>query len=559
LSVSLIDSESQSICFTTGQAKLNVEGLVVKLFERGGSGFMSFNQHQDISLRDVWTAVLTNSKIITFAPFRLVSESHRDPGEKKNTNLILLLLILFSAAPLFYTLYLTPETAPLMAQDSPLPTPTETPTETPTDTPTPTETPTHTGTPTLTETPTITLTPTPTHTPTEDVSVRNILYQPEPGISIAGTTPIVGTALIDSFRRYDIHIARAGTEQWDWLFSGQEIIRRGQLYLFDSAQYADGFYDFRVRAINDVGQYSETFARDVRINNASPPTLTPVFNGEGTPTFPTPTVTATSTLVPSPTLNVENRVPGGQGFYSPANNWIINGQWPIEGTVNNRGRQRFMRYELAITESGKEAWGWLYTGEQQVWQNVIYTLDTTILSDGFYDLRLRIVYQDSNYNEFFIRRLRIANHDPTITTLGPPPHPLEHTNGFSFPRSNTEGYGVIAFTGTAVDSNFAKWEFAWTPSSRDEWELIYSSEMALINGLFARLDLTGLISRPYDFRLRIIRRDTTFKDYFVRNLLVLPPTPTPTPTPTFTPTFTPTITPTPTLTFTPTPTFTPVP
>ena len=55
--------------------------------------------------------------MIALAHFNLMSEYHWKPRSKDNFNFITLLLILLCAAPLFYTLYLMPETESLMAQD----------------------------------------------------------------------------------------------------------------------------------------------------------------------------------------------------------------------------------------------------------------------------------------------------------------------------------------------------------------------------------------------------------------------------------------------------------
>ena len=64
--------------------------------------------------------------------------------------------------------------------------------------------------------------------------------------------------------------------------------------------------------------------------------------------------------------------------------------------------------------SGDTEWGWLYTSDQQLWQSPLYTWDTTTVEDGFYDLRLRIVYRDANYDEYFVSRLRVANQTPNV-------------------------------------------------------------------------------------------------------------------------------------------------
>jgi hypothetical protein len=118
---------------------------------------------------------------------------------------------------------------------------------------------------------------------------------------------------------------------------------------------------------------------------------------------PSPTVT--------PTPRFRSFIPNSQGIFEPQNGDVIRGQTPIIGTVNSKtALNPFERYELHITPSGLNQWGWLYSSNEQFWQSEIYTLDTTQLADGFYDLRLRIVYRDSNYDEYHVTRLRVANY-----------------------------------------------------------------------------------------------------------------------------------------------------
>jgi len=66
--------------------------------------------------------------------------------------------------------------------------------------------------------------------------------------------------------------------------------------------------------------------------------------------------------------------------------------------------------------------------EAQVTGNVLETWDTTLIPDGTYTLRLRVVDTTGNYQEFWVRRLSVNNTSPTPTstleaTLSPPALP----------------------------------------------------------------------------------------------------------------------------------------
>ncbi len=362
------------------------------------------------------------------------------------------------------------------------------------------------ATPTFTPTwtPTFSLTPSPT--PTLVPRVINEIRAPTAQDAIAGNTPIVGTALVNSFQRYDIHISPAGMENWQWVNTSVDIVHDNTLANLDTTLYPDGFYDLRARALANDGTFTESFVRGVEIRNANPPTLTPVPNASPTPVSPLPT----------PTPAVLSRIPGGQGFYAPDSGAILRGTVDVRATVNGTTELRFARYELAISPAGLEQWQWLYTGRDQVWQNVIYQLDTTRFADGPYDLRLRNVYEDGNYSEFFLRRLTFAN-------AGAPQIVFAPAAGLSLPRSGATVSGVVDFVGTVPVENLLRWEFAWSPGQREQWHDLLNGEQPVANGLLARLDLSQLPSGLYDFRLRIVRADYNYTDYTIRDVRVVQP------------------------------------
>jgi hypothetical protein len=370
--------------------------------------------------------------------------------------------------------------------------------------------------------------PVPTPTPTRSNVIINEITAPREGDAVAGYVDMRGTALIDNYRRYDIHLALSGSESWQWLTTSFEIVRDGILYRLDTTEFEDGFVDLRVRAIADGGNYTETFVRNLEIRNANPPTPTPQLNELGTPQPSSPLLTPTATATPAPTM--ESRVPGGAGFYGPESGDLLKGYVPIRGTVNGSIRNPFDRYELFISPAGLEDWSWLHTGIEQIWQNDIYLLDTYRLPDGLYDLRLRVVYRDSNYDDFHLRRLYIANHSeellPSSADTAEGSRALQ-TNGFTYPESGERVGGVIHFRGTAMDPNFRRWEISWSPAGEETWAHLVNSDQPVVGDLLARLDLTLLPAGSYDFRLRVVRSDGNYTEHFLRGLTVEPPTPAP--------------------------------
>ncbi len=371
-----------------------------------------------------------------------------------------------------------------------------------------------------------------TPTATRSRRVVNEVLVPKPGDAVSGSVAIIGTALVHSFRRYDIHITSAGNQEWQWLTSSQEVVRDGILYYLDTTRFPDGYYDIRVRAIADRGDYDETTVEDIEIRNANPPTPTPYVDeaGDFRPILPS----ATPVPTPTATATLESRVDGGRGFYAPQSNDILRGYVPIVATVNGDRFKSFERYEVAISPTGSENWNSLYTGNQQIWQDDIFLLDTRVVPDGNYDLRLRNVFDDGNYEEYYVRNLEFINYTvpgPGTDFSLPSSQRRVQLLGFSSPENGSAVAEVVDFRGTAVDPEFLRWEMYWSPVGAETWSFLVSDERPVANGSLARLDLSQLPYARYDFKLRVVRTDHNYDDYHIRNLFVTEPTPTPLPLP----------------------------
>ena len=63
-------------------------------------------------------------------------------------------------------------------------------------------------------------------------------------------------------------------------------------------------------------------------------------------------------------------------------------------------------------------WLLLFTGDYQVLDDLIARVDLGQVVPGRYDVRVRLVQQDGNYEDAFIRRLLVA-----LPTATPPPSP----------------------------------------------------------------------------------------------------------------------------------------
>ena len=107
---------------------------------------------------------------------------------------------------------------------------------------------------------------------------------------------------------------------------------------------------------------------------------------------------------------------------SPSTGSIIAGIITVTGTAID---PEFLRYELSFFQEFNPGAGWIVFGEgnQPVVDGVLTLWDTTvgrninapIFPDGAYRLRLRVVRQDFNYDEFFVTNITVQNEGSLVT------------------------------------------------------------------------------------------------------------------------------------------------
>lgn len=126
-------------------------------------------------------------------------------------------------------------------------------------------------------------------------------------------------------------------------------------------------------------------------------------------TFPLFTVVAVSPAHPA-AQNIEARID------SPLPNSQLQGRVQIKGSAMHP-QFSFYKVEFGPGESPVDEQMAIIGAihEQQVSNNVLETWDTTLIPDGTYSLRLRVVDVTGNYQEVWVRRLSVNNTAPVPT------------------------------------------------------------------------------------------------------------------------------------------------
>jgi hypothetical protein len=101
---------------------------------------------------------------------------------------------------------------------------------------------------------------------------------------------------------------------------------------------------------------------------------------------------------------------------SPRDGAAVLGLVPVEGSATH---PQFQKYEIHFGPQPNPGDQWTPIGGSPfavpVVQGRLGLWDTTIIPDGIYSLRLRVVRLDGNYDEYFVRGIQVSNARPTDT------------------------------------------------------------------------------------------------------------------------------------------------
>ena len=114
---------------------------------------------------------------------------------------------------------------------------------------------------------------------------------------------------------------------------------------------------------------------------------------------------------------------GAQGLpaiLSPQQGAVLQGMVTIRGSSDETG---FLSSEVDFAYAGDttDTWFLVGTGNQPVNSDTLVTWDTTTITDGNYNLRLRVYLVDGTHLDAIVPNLRVRNYTPVET---PTPAPI---------------------------------------------------------------------------------------------------------------------------------------
>ncbi|MGD8399044.1 MAG: hypothetical protein PVG11_09325 [Anaerolineae bacterium] len=101
---------------------------------------------------------------------------------------------------------------------------------------------------------------------------------------------------------------------------------------------------------------------------------------------------------------------------SPRDRAAVQGLVPVEGSATH---PQFQKYEIHFGPEPNPGDQWTPIGGSPftapVVQGRLGLWDTTVIPDGVYSLRLRVVRLDGNYDEYYVRGIQVSNAQPIDT------------------------------------------------------------------------------------------------------------------------------------------------
>jgi len=191
------------------------------------------------------------------------------------------------------------------------------------------------------------------------------------------------------------------------------------------------------------------------------------------------------------------------GFMEPANGATVGGSVDISGLAID---PNFRKWQLDILLFGdNQRASFIAVSSRPVWGRFT-TKNLSVYPDGNHILRLRVVRNDYNYDEYFVP-ITINN------ALYGTPIP---GNGFSQPSGGDSVSGTVSVRGQANVPNFRKWQVDLLLSGDEQnVRFVRTGRTPAQDGAYlAGLDTTQYPNGNHVLRLRIVRSDGNYDEYF---------------------------------------------
>lgn len=197
------------------------------------------------------------------------------------------------------------------------------------------------------------------------------------------------------------------------------------------------------------------------------------------------------------------------GLSQPYDGSVVSGLVDLIGMA---AHPAFLKYQIDLLITGDEdqAMG-VELRKTPVWGR-IGTLDTLAYPDGEHLLRLRVVRQDWNYDEYY-SRIIIANPPGSRVSVD---YTLD--NGITAPASGATLSGNTTVSGIAQlpPDNWEKWQLDLLLFGEERRATNLRVSSSIANGPLYQLDTRDYPDGEHVLRLRVVRTDHNYDEFYTR-------------------------------------------
>lgn len=398
------------------------------------------------------------------------------------------------------------------------------------------------------------------------------ITSPKDGAALRGSVEITGTASSPNFLKWQLDLL-LGNDPNKAAFLSFGTNEGAFSYNLATNLYPDGEYGLRLRTVTMDSNYTEQVVKVTFANAGPAPAAAPAAKPEATKPV-TPTVTAKTAVTPTvvvkapvtPTVAAKPAatakaaalaLPTTNGIASPKEGAAVEGKVEVIGFASN---PNFMKWQLDFLPGGNPdqaiflAWG----PQQGVFTQ---TVDFTPYAKGEHALRLRVVKNDSNYDEFVTKfsigpakaaaapakPAATAPVTPTVAAKAPvtptvaaktavtptvaakaPVTPtvaakaapaaaeaLPTKNGIASPAEGAKVSGDFKVVGFAANPNFMKWQLDLLPGGNSDSAIFLT--FGSTQGVFKyTVNTTNLPAGDHVLRLRVVKNDSNYDEYVTK-------------------------------------------
>lgn len=333
------------------------------------------------------------------------------------------------------------------------------------------------------------------------------------GATISGAVTVEGYADAPNFLRWELFVFPGGDDNSRiWVGGGDEA---GEFSVdLDTTIFPDGDHALALRVVKTDSNYDQ-YTVDFTLANAG-----------AAPAEEEAAPAEEAEAVEEEAASAEEEAAPAEETAAPVNGFDAEDGIEVSGTVTVTGfadTAGFVKWQLDVIPFGNEGDA-IFAAYGEDAGEFSYALDTTQFPDGDHQLRLRVVDDTGNYDEYFVD-VTVANGEAmpaeeveveaaeTMTDTmeaaeAEAPAEVEapaveaRTNGLDLEDGATVS-GTVDVTGYADDANFLRWDLFVLPGGDDSGKIwVASGDEA---GEFTvTLDTTQFPDGEHAFSLRIV-------------------------------------------------------